>query len=274
MRGKQCAGANGFGQQQHVAGFHAALDHHAAQVFIDQAVDRKTQRQFLALAGVATDQRTAGFVEHFDRAGHHLEQGVFDLGFQTRRDRAHRSGGLRLAAHGKDVAQRVVGRDLAKYVRVVDESAEKIHAVHHGLAGRHAHHGGVVGGVQADQHVSALNRRKRPQRTREYRSAHLGAAAAAAHRNRRDRLRGFFGVELDGAGLRTGWQSHHGCESCEFAHELAVDAVLPAPQPGAQQARARTQAPAAARGHGKAVAGADQGQPVALRPVSTQRCIL
>ena len=150
---------------------------------------------------MATDQRTAGFVEHFDRAGHHLEQGVFDLGFQTRRDRAHRGGGLRLAAHGKDVAQRVVGRDLAKYVRVVDESAEKIHAVHHGLAGRHAHHGSVVGRMQANQHVGALHRRKRAQRTREHRGAHFGAATAAAHGDSGDGLCGFFGVELDSAGL-------------------------------------------------------------------------
>ena len=199
---KQGAGANGFGQQQQVAGFHAALDHHAAQVFIDQAVDRKTQRQFLALAGVAADQRTAGFVEHFDRAGHHLEQGVLDLGFQPRRDGANSGGGLCLAAHRKDVAQRVVGRDLAKYVRVVDKGAEKIHAVHHGLAGRHAHHGGVVGRMQADQHVSALHRRKRAQRTREHRGADLGAATAAAHGDSGDGLCGFFGVELDSAGRR------------------------------------------------------------------------
>ena len=155
---------------------------------------------------MATDQRTAGFVEHLDRAGHHLEQGVFDLGFQPRRDGAHRSGRLRLAAHGKDVAQRVVGRDLAKYVRVVDESAEKIHAVHHGLAGRHAHHGGVIGRVQADQHVGTLNRFERTQRAREHRSTHLGAAAAAAHGDSGDGLRGFFGIELDSAGrsLRAG----------------------------------------------------------------------
>ena len=76
------------------------------------------------------------------------------------------SRALRLGAHRKNVAKRVVGRDATEHIRVVDEGAEKIYAVHHGLAGRHAHHGGVVGRVQADQHVSALHRRKRAQRTR------------------------------------------------------------------------------------------------------------
>jgi hypothetical protein len=31
---------------------------------VDQAVDRETQRQLAALAGVAADQRAAGVVEH------------------------------------------------------------------------------------------------------------------------------------------------------------------------------------------------------------------
>ena len=168
----------------------------------------------------------------------------------------------------------MIGRDLAKYVRVVDEGAEKIHAVHHGLAGRHAHHGSIVGRMQADQHVGTLHGFEPAQRTREHCGAHFGAATAAAHGNGRDRLRGFISVKLDGAGLRTSRRSHHGRKIGEFAHEVAVDAVLPAPQPGAQQARACAQAPAAARGHGKAVTGADQGQPAALRPVSAQRCIL
>jgi hypothetical protein len=50
-----------------------------ARLLVDQAVDGEAQRQFAALAGVAADQRAAGFIEHLDGAGHHLEQRVLDL---------------------------------------------------------------------------------------------------------------------------------------------------------------------------------------------------
>jgi hypothetical protein len=61
--------------------------------------------------GVAADQRAAGLVEHFDGAGHHLPQRVFDLGLQPRRHGGNRRGRLRHGAHGEDVAQRMVGGD-------------------------------------------------------------------------------------------------------------------------------------------------------------------
>jgi hypothetical protein len=85
-------------------------------------------------------------------------QRVLDLGFEPRRHGGDGGGRLRLGAHGEDVAQRVVGGDAAEQPGVVDEGAEEIHGVHHRLARRHAHHGGVVRRVQADQHVVALDR--------------------------------------------------------------------------------------------------------------------
>jgi hypothetical protein len=75
---------------------------------------------------------------------------------------------------------------------VVDEGAEEVHGVHHGLARRHAHHGGIVGGMQADQHVVARDRMHLGQRARQHRGADLGAAAAAAHGDGGDGL-GFLG---------------------------------------------------------------------------------
>jgi hypothetical protein len=40
--------------------------------FVDQAVDGKAQCQLAAFAGMAADQRAAGFVEHRNGARHHL----------------------------------------------------------------------------------------------------------------------------------------------------------------------------------------------------------
>jgi hypothetical protein len=255
VRGEQGAGADRLGQDQRVAGAHAALGQHAGQALVDQAVDGEAQRQFAALAGVAADQGAAGLVEHGDGTGHHLVHGVLDLGFESRRHGGDGGGRLRLGAHGEDVAQRVVGGDAAEQPGIVDEGAEEIHRVHHRLARRHAHHGGVIRRVQADQHVVALDRVDLGQRARQHRGADLGAAAAATHGDGRDGLRLFLGGERHRRGRRR--RLGHGLELGELAHEAAIDPVLPAPE----QVAARVER--AARGHGVAVAGADQGQPAA-----------
>ena len=79
MGGKQRARAHGLGQQQHVAGLHAAFAHHACHVLVNQAIDGKAQRQFLPLAGVATHQGAACCVQHLHGAAHHLGEQVLDL---------------------------------------------------------------------------------------------------------------------------------------------------------------------------------------------------
>ena len=96
MRREQRAGADRLGEDQRVARPHAALAHHRAETFVDQAVDREPQRQLASLAGMAADQRAAGFVEHVDGAGHHLEHGVLDLGFQSGRHGGDRGCRLRV----------------------------------------------------------------------------------------------------------------------------------------------------------------------------------
>ena len=157
MGGKQRASADGLGQYQHIAGLHAAFAHHAHQIFVNQAIDGKAQRQLTAFTRVATHQCAAGVIEHLHRAGHHLEQQVFHLGFQPRWHGGNGRGRLRLAAHGKNITQRMVGRHFAKQVGVVHKGPEKVHRVHQRLARRHANNCGVVGVVQANEHVVALH---------------------------------------------------------------------------------------------------------------------
>ena len=110
------------------------------------------------------------------------------------------------------------------------------------------HHGRVVGRVQADQHVAALDRVERAERARQHGGAHLGAAAAAAHGHGRQGLQGFVGAQLHLGGWGLGppaWQQPvkwrcarvHGRKGVEALHELAVDVVLPAPHPATGKAQ-------------------------------------
>ena len=265
-RGKQGARADGLGQQQHIARLHAALAHQAAHRFVDQAVHRKTQCQFAAFAGVPAHQRAFGFVQHLHRAGHHLQQQVFDLGFKARWHGGHGCGGLGFTPHGEDVAQRVVRRHPAEDIRVIDEGTEEVHGVHHGLARGHPHHGGVVRRVQADQHFVAVHGYQRPQRARQHGGADLRAATATAHGDGGNGLLRFFARKrhLRSCGRAGRAVRVHRRKLAELAHEAAVDPVLPAPDPFALEADEPT------RGHRMLVAGADQGQPAALRPVGLE----
>ena len=267
VRGEQGAGADGFGQNQRVAGPQTALGHHAGQRFVDEAVDGEAQREFAAFAGMAADQRAAGFVEHGYRAGHHLEQGVLDLAFKPRRHRAYGGGGLRDGAHREYIAEGMVGGDAAEYPGVVDEGAEEIDRMHQRLARRHAQHGGIVGRVQADQHIVALDWMHLRQRARQHTGADLGAATAAAHGQRGNGLRLF--RRREGNPFLRGLAGffRHGRQFAEAQHEAAVDPVLPAPDPVAAREEC------AARGDRVLVAGADQGEPAALRAVGFERLI-
>ena len=264
MRRKQRAGTDRLGQQQHVARAHAALAQHRAHGFVDQAVDRKPHRQLRALARVPAHESATGRIEDFDGPRHHLRQYVLDLGLQTRRHGDDRRRGLRFCPHREDVAQRMVRRDLAEDVWIVDERTEEIHRVHHRLAGRHAYDCGVVGRMQPDQDIGALYRMQPAQRARQHCRADLGPAPAAAHGDRRQRLRRLLTLEPHRRSLCGSGLLHRG-KLAEPAHEAAVNPVFPAPDPGALEIQS------AARGDSVFVPGADQGQPVALRPISPQR---
>ena len=118
-------------------------------VHVHQAIHRKAQRQLGAFAAVPADQRAASRIEHLDRALHHLTQGGFHLPVHAGRHGGNGSGSVGLGAHGKQVAQRMVGGNAPEHIGVVQKRAEEVHAVHQRFAGRHAHHGSVVRAVQA-----------------------------------------------------------------------------------------------------------------------------
>lgn len=71
--------------------------------------------------------------------------------------------------------------DLTEHIGVVNESTKEVHRLHHGLAGRHAHHGRVVRRLQAHQHLGLVHHRKRHQGPRQHVRAHLGPTTTAAH---------------------------------------------------------------------------------------------
>ena len=132
------------------------------------------------------------------------------------------------------------------------------------LPARHAHHGGVVGRMQADQHVVARHRHQRAQRARQHRGADLGAAAAAAHGDRRDRLLRFLLRERQLRPARP-------ASACLLGSIGGKSLKRRMKRRSIQSFQRQTQSPSkpmrAARGDRVLVAGADQRQPAALRPV-------
>ena len=115
---------------------------------------------------------------HGDTCTHRVA-GDSNLGL-GRHDR-QRERAVRLRTHRPDVAQRMVGGHLAKQVGVVHHRAKKIDTVYQGLARWNTHHGRIVRGVQANQHIVPFNDFQLSQSPRQHRSPHLGTTTAAAH---------------------------------------------------------------------------------------------
>ena len=130
---------------------------------------------------MSADQRHPFAVETGARAGQKLEQRLLDLGGGARRHDRGRQRMTRHAAHREDVAQRMVGGDLAEHIRIVDEGAKKIDSLHQMAALTRCNHRRIVGRVEADDHIVAARRRKPRQRARQRSGADLRRAAAAAH---------------------------------------------------------------------------------------------
>ena len=205
---------------------------------------------------MTADQGAIGVAQDLVGAGHHHRQIVLDLGLDTVGNRGDRERGLRLGAHGVDVAQRMVGGDLAEQVRIIDDRAEVVDRVHGKAWAAGIDNSGVVGRIEADHDIVTRCRLDRPERARQHGGADLGAAAAAAHGDGRDFLdRGLVG---DRRLNRRGALSHIR-QDIELVHETPVDAILEGPHPGALQ----HQAIAGANRVG--LAGRDQIQRVALR---------
>ena len=188
MRSEERAGADGFGEDQHIPRLHAVLAQNFRGIVVDQAVHREAERQLLALARVAAHKRAVRVVQHFERAGHHLEQHVLHFGFEPRWHRRNRRRGLCLRTHRPNVAECVVRGDLTEDVGIVNERAEKVHRMHHRFTRRHAHHRCVVRVFQTDDDVIAIYWMQIAQRAGKHGRAHLCAAATATHGDRRNGL--------------------------------------------------------------------------------------
>ena len=94
---------------------------------------------------MAPHQRAACRIEHLHRTSHELRQQALGLAVQARRYHGNGRGGVRRSAHRKNIAQRVVGGNLAEAVGVVDKRAEKIYGLHLRFAWGNAHQRRVIG---------------------------------------------------------------------------------------------------------------------------------
>ena len=171
-------------QDQDVAGSCPALAQDA--VWIDRAIDREAERQFRPFRAMPASEHGAGVLEHVEPAAQDLEQILLDLVLGAIRHGGDGQRARRLAAHGIDVAERVIGGDAAEQVGIVDERAEEVDGLdQHAVARGRGEDGGIVGGIEPDQQTAVSLWRQPMQDTREGIAADLGAATAAAHRRRR-----------------------------------------------------------------------------------------
>ena len=89
--------------------------------------------------------------------------------------------GLRLRAHGVDVAHGIGCRDLPEGVGVVHDRREKVHGVNHGQIWTQAKYSGIVGGFNSDNQVCVVEFRKAVQDLHELGRAELGSSAGGLH---------------------------------------------------------------------------------------------
>ena len=126
-------------------------------------------------------ERTAGIAQHLVRARHHRGEVRLDLVFEPVGHGGDGQRRLRLSAHGIDVAERVVRRDLAQHVRVVDDGAEIIDCLQRELLPADIDERCIIGRVEPHDHVGPRGRSDLGKCAREHGGAYLGAAAATAH---------------------------------------------------------------------------------------------
>ena len=107
---------------------------------------------FIANA-VPADDGAVGLDHLRQSAGQHLLQHleVAAVGEADQRQRADRP-----SAHGVNVAQRVGGGDLSEDVRVVNDGGEEVDRLDERQLRRELIHAGVVGCVEADEHVGIV----------------------------------------------------------------------------------------------------------------------
>ncbi len=154
-------------------------------------------------AGARPGDRDAGGAAHRRPA---FEDAANGLRRQPGDRHAHqRQREDRPAAHRVDVADRIGRGDAAEVVRIVDDRHEEIGRRDQGLLVVEPVHGGVVGGLDADQQCGRDRHRRRAlEDLREHARGDLAAAAAAMRQRGQAGLGGSGGcVHLRGRG--DGW---------------------------------------------------------------------
>ena len=120
---------------------------------MDQAGDRISELGFVIANAVAADDGASGF-HHLRKAAGQNALENFEIAFFGEADQRERS--QRTSAHGVDVAQRVGGGDLSEGVGIVDDGREEVDGLHQRGVGRDLIHSGVVGVIEADQHIRVM----------------------------------------------------------------------------------------------------------------------
>ena len=218
------AGAQGFGQDQRVAGLGAGF----GDRLCGNPGDGETDGQFSTLGGVAADDIGTGLAKHFGSGTHHIGQ---HPGLQGGRQAGQGDLGerhLRVSPHRPDVAHRVHGGQAGHQARIAGEGAQMVGRQHlDAIVG--PQDGGVVTGT--GQNLGALWARQGRHHGRQTIGADLGPAAATE---------GFIAQSLGQANDRMGGQGglRHRGEVFELGHEPAVDAVFHPPEPTARHAQA------------------------------------
>ena len=99
------------------------------------------------------DDRAIG-LNHFAQAAG--ENALQDCGVGVIGKADHGERRKRPAAHGIDIAERIGGRNLAEGVWIIDNRGKKVDRVDERQLGRELIHAGVVGFVEANQHVRII----------------------------------------------------------------------------------------------------------------------
>ena len=184
-RGRDDAGAEALGQDQGVAGLGARVGQHARRVY--GSGDGIAELDLLVGNAVPADHGATGLLHLRKTAEQYLLQ-RFNVALRgVRHNRERRE---RLAAHGVNVAQGVGRRDLAEGVRIVDDGREEVHRLHQRQGGAETIHSGVVGLVEADQHVFIFSLRQLAEHGVQNLWTELGRSARRFHRRRQVYLGG------------------------------------------------------------------------------------
>ena len=150
-RGRDHARSQRFGKQKAVARSSPGVCQHA--LGMNHAGHGVPELHFIIANAVPANHRTASF--------HHLRQAAGQDPLQNcqvtllrKADQSQR--GQRASPHGVHVTQRISRRDLAESIRIVDNRREEVDRLYQRRISRDLIHAGVVGVIEADQHIRVL----------------------------------------------------------------------------------------------------------------------